>query len=445
MREVDSPACNVLILGSGGREHAIAMRLLACERVGRMYALPGNPGMQQGGVECLAGAANDFARVRAAILEHGVHLLVIGPEGPLVEGLADRVRADAELQHVLVVGPGQAGAQLEGSKSFAKAFMMRHAIPTARYAAFHAGQSSEAKAFLRQLPAPYVLKADGLAAGKGVLIVPTLPEAEEALDTLFAGQFGAASECVVIEEFLHGIELSVFALCDGHDYVLLPAAKDYKQAYDGNRGPNTGGMGSVSPVPFADAEFMRRVEERIVAPTVCGLAAEGVDYRGFIFFGLMRSPEGDPYVIEYNARLGDPETQVVLPRVEGDFLAVLCAAAAGKLATSGVGRISISPRSFVSVSLVSQGYPGAYGKGMPIRLPDPEHWPSQTHLIHAGTRVDGSGVLRTDGGRVFSCVGQGENLSQARAAAYALAEGVEFEGKQHRSDIGMDIIGKERQ
>ncbi len=424
---------NVLLLGGGGREHALARRISECQGLGRLVAMPGNPGMAEHGVRLEAGDPMDFPRVSAVVL--------VGPEAPLVAGLREWLYQQPGMDRVRFFGPGADGAQLEGSKAFAKGFMARHGIPTARYAVFTQGQESQAIDFLGSLRPPFVLKADGLAAGKGVLILQDLDSAKEAVGRMLNGQFGEASARIVIEEFLEGDELSLFAVVDGSHYLLLPEARDYKRALTGNQGPNTGGMGSVSPVPYCTAEFRKRVERLVVRPTVEGLQKEGIDYRGFIFFGLMRTRNGDPYVIEYNARLGDPETQVVLPRVGGNLLALLWGAAGGALPTEKADIAPESAETYVSVSVVSGGYPGAYAKHIPITVKplEAELKGKGAHIIHAGTGVGSEGQLETTGGRVFSCCGCGKDLQEAVTNAYCVAAHVHFKDQYSREDIGWDL------
>ncbi len=423
---------NVLLLGSGGREHALAWKIAQSEQLGEFYALPGNPGIAQH-AQLVGGSVKDFELVKSTVIEKKIDLVVVGPEDPLVGGLKDFLLADERLAgKLLFVGPGRDGAVLEGSKDFAKEFMMRHGVPTAAYQTFNGEQKEAAKAFLGGLKAPYVLKADGLAAGKGVLICETLEEAYSALDEILGGKFGSAGDKVVIEEFLSGIEVSFFALTDGKDYILLPEAKDYKRIMDGDQGLNTGGMGAVSPVPFADAEFVKKVEERIIRPTVDGLVKDGIDYRGFIFFGLMNCG-GDPYVIEYNARMGDPETEVVMMRIQSDFLGHLVAAAEGRVAAE---KVAIAPQTAQTVIMVSGGYPGDYPKGYPITIPaDLEG----LTVFNAGTAIK-DGQLVTAGGRVLAVSALGACVHCTRAAIYGSIDRIQFDGAFYRKDIGEDII-----
>lgn len=423
---------NILLLGSGGREHALAWRIAQSPRVTKLFIAPGNPGMRSLGT-CLDVKANDFAAIAEVIRTEAIDLLVVGPEDPLVLGLVDYLRATEDLAQLPVVGPDASGARLEGSKDFSKAFMSRYGIPTAAYRSFRREQLGEAIAFLHTLRAPYVLKADGLAAGKGVIIASTLEEAEHELREMLDGRFGAASACVVIEEYLDGIECSVFVASDGREYRVLPVAKDYKRIGEGDTGPNTGGMGSVSPVAFADEAFMQRVEERIVRPTMQGLIDEGIDYRGFIFIGLM-NVDGSPYVIEYNCRMGDPETESVMLRLSSDFVDLLYRMALGQL---GDYRLTMDPRAAATVVLVSEGYPGDYERGHEITLP--ETLLTDSIIFHAGTRLEGDRLV-TNGGRVLTASCYGEDISQALARCYALAEQIGYTGKTLRRDIGQDLL-----
>lgn len=423
---------NVLVLGSGGREHAIAWKIAQSPLLGKLYVAPGNPGTAEVATN-LSCSLHDFSAIKKAVLDHQIHLVVVGPEVPLVEGLADFFYSDPNLASVKFLGPDKYAAQLEGSKDFAKRFMARHGIPTAAYATFQAHELEEGKAFLESLHAPYVLKADGLAAGKGVLILPTLEAAKEGLKTLLDGQFGAASAQVVIEEFLSGIELSVFALTDGRSYILLPEAKDYKRIGEGDTGLNTGGMGAVSPVPFADAGFMEKVVERVVKPTISGLAQEGMRYTGFVFFGLI-NVKGEPYVIEYNCRMGDPETEVVMPRIAGDILPLLEAAASGALAGKS---IEFDQRAAATVMMVAGGYPEEYAKGDAITGCDDI---TGSVLFHAGTK-ESDGELVTNGGRVMAVTSYGEDIHAALRMSYENAAKIDWRGKYYRRDLGQDLKG----
>jgi phosphoribosylamine--glycine ligase len=424
---------NVLILGSGGREHAIAWKISQSSSLNRLFVAPGNAGTAE-----IAENVNldnsDFDAVKAFVLKNEIHLIVIGPEQPLVDGITDYFRSNEELAHVQVLGPDSSAAMLEGSKDFAKDFMKRHGIPTAAYQSFGKTDVEQGRQFLDTLQPPYVLKADGLAAGKGVLILDDIDEAKQQLqEMLLNAKFGKASDKVVIEEFLDGIECSVFAITDGKDYLMLPVAKDYKRIGEGDTGLNTGGMGCVSPVDFADDSFMQKVEQRIVKPTINGLNKEDFDYRGFLFFGLM-NVGGDPYVIEYNVRMGDPETQVVLPRVQGDFLQVCYGAASAELAKHD---ISISKKHMLAVIAASGGYPESYEKGKQISGLQNI---SDALVFHAGTKVSENKTL-SNGGRVLAVVAEAENLGGAREKAYQEISKLHFDKIYFRKDIGNDLLG----
>ena len=425
---------NILLLGSGGREHALAWRMARSPHLSQLFIAPGNPGMSLYGTCLPRIGVTDFAAIADLIRREQIKLLVVGPEVPLVEGIADYLREEAGLKDLLIVGPDARGAQLEGSKDFSKAFMQRYGIPTAGYKTFGRQSYDEAVDYLKTLRPPYVLKADGLAAGKGVIISEDLEEAQRELRELLTGRFGEASTRVVIEEYLHGIECSVFIATDGHAWRILPVAKDYKRIGEGDTGPNTGGMGSVSPVIFADETFMKKVEERVVRPTIEGLRSEGIDYRGFIFAGLM-NVGGDPYVIEYNCRMGDPETESVMLRIDSDFVELLERMASGEL---GDYQLEESTKYSATVVLVSEGYPGTYAKGKPISYP---HEPTfDSALFHAGTARDTSGHLMTSGGRVLTASCLGSTLEEALERCYKLADQVHFEGKALRRDIGQDLL-----
>lgn len=425
---------NILLLGSGGREHALAWRIARSPRLSQLFIAPGNPGISLYGTCMPRIGVTDFAAIAALIRREHIELLVVGPEVPLVEGIVDYLHGEAGLTDLLIVGPDAKGAQLEGSKDFSKAFMQRYGIPTAAYRTFDKSTLSEAIDYLKTLQPPYVLKADGLAAGKGVIISESLEEAERELRGLLSGRFGSASTRVVIEEYLHGIECSVFIATDGSDWRVLPVAKDYKRIGEGDTGLNTGGMGSVSPVVFADEAFMQRVEERVIRPTIEGLRAEGIDYRGFIFAGLM-NVGGDPYVIEYNCRMGDPETESVMLRIDSDFVDLLERMARGHL---GDYHLEESSQYAATVVLVSEGYPESYAKGIPISYP---HAPTfDSLLFHAGTARDDSGHLVTSGGRVLTASCLGSTLEEALERCYKLADRVQYTGKTLRRDIGQDLL-----
>ncbi|MEE4177194.1 MAG: phosphoribosylamine--glycine ligase [Bacteroides sp.] len=424
----------ILILGSGGREHALAWKIAQSPRCSRLFIAPGNAGTSLVG-ENIELAINDFEAVGQFVQKHGIDMVVVGPEEPLVRGIADYFADNPDLNHVLMVGPRKAGAALEGSKAFAKEFMVRHGIPTARYRSFTKETLDEGKAFLETFAAPYVLKADGLAAGKGVIICETLAEATQTLEEMLLEEpFGEASATVVVEEFLQGIELSVFALTDGHNYRLLPSAKDYKRVGEKDSGPNTGGMGAVSPVPFAGKDFMDKVEKRIVIPTIEGLKKENIPYCGFLFFGLM-NVEGDPYVIEYNARLGDPETEAILPRILSDLVSLFEAAAKGTLHTQTV---EIMPDYAATVVLVSGGYPGPYEKGFMVTGLENVH---DSLLFYAGLKGEGQQPL-TSGGRVIAITSLATELPEALKISYHNASLVDYMGKYYRRDIGKDLLAK---
>lgn len=421
---------NILILGSGGREHAITWKLSQSSRQLKLFAAPGNPGTALHATN-LAVDPLDFQAVRAAVIANSIDMIVVGPEVPLAGGITDFIEDDPELSAVSVIGPRRRGAMLEGSKDFAKAFMKRHGIPTAPYETFTAGDIDAAARFMRTLEPPYVLKADGLAAGKGVLIINDFAEALEEMKAMLGGRFGEAGNRVVIEQYLNGIEMSAFIITDGRSYKILPEAKDYKRIGEGDTGKNTGGMGAVSPVPFASPDFLMRVEERIIRPTVEGLKEEGIDYRGFIFFGLM-NVGGDPYVIEYNARLGDPESEVILPRISSDLFELLEGVAKRDLA----GRVLVTDSdTAVTVMLVSGGYPDGFSKGFPITGTD---MVTESTLFHAGTKV-AEGRLVTAGGRVLAVTSRGATMLEALGKSYRSVSTIRFEGMNYRRDIGFDL------
>jgi phosphoribosylamine--glycine ligase len=424
---------NVLVLGSGGREHAFAWKIAQSRKLENLYIAPGNAGTAHCGTNVDI-SATDFEAVKNLVWEKGIDLVLVGPEDPLVKGIHDYFLADEVLRDVPVIGPRKDGAQLEGSKDFSKQFMMKYGVPTARYASFDASNLQEGYTFLESLKPPYVLKADGLAAGKGVLILDDLSEAKAELKAMISdAKFGAASAKVVIEEFLHGIELSVFVLTDGKSYKLLPAAKDYKRIGEGDTGLNTGGMGAVSPVPFADEIFLKKVEERVVKPTINGLIKEGIDYRGFIFVGLMNC-NGDPYVIEYNCRMGDPETEVVIPRIQSDLLELLEAVGKQEL---GKTNFELDPRTATTVMMVAGGYPEEYEKGHEVSGLDKVEG---SIVFHAGTKQQNEKVL-TNGGRLMAVTSYGNSIEEAVAKSFANAEKINYKDRYYRRDIGKDLTG----
>jgi phosphoribosylamine--glycine ligase len=421
---------NILIIGSGGREHAFGWKLKQSKRVENLFFAPGNAGTAQVGTN-LSANVSDFQKLKEATLQNKIDLVLIGPEVPLVDGLHDSFADDQELKSVMVVGPKKEGAQLEGSKDFAKEFMMRNNIPTAKYLTVTSQNLNEGFAFLETLKAPYVLKADGLAAGKGVLIIESLEETKKSLEEMLAGQFGDASSKVVIEEFLSGIEVSVFVITDGKSYKILPEAKDYKRIGEGDSGLNTGGMGAISPVSFADSVFMNKVEKQIIQPTISGLQKENIEYNGFIFFGLI-SVNKNPFVIEYNVRMGDPETEAVMLRIKSDFVDLLEGAATGTLENKTV---EIDERSAASVMLVAGGYPGKYENGKVITGVENV---KNSIIFHAGTKTENNNII-TASGRVIAISSYGTDMKNALHTSYENAKIIQFDKKYYRKDLGFDL------
>ena len=422
---------NILILGSGGREHTFAYKISESIRCNKLFVAPGNAGTSEIATN-ISIAVTDFKAIKESVIKHQITMVIVGPEDPLVKGIVDFFRSDSELKDVLLIGPSMAGALLEGSKERAKEFMINHQIPTAAYQSFTKKSVSEGKLFLETLSPPYVLKADGLAAGKGVLIINNISEAQQELENMLThAKFGAASSTVVIEEFLAGIELSVFVLTDGKNYKILPTAKDYKRIGEGDMGLNTGGMGAISPIPFVDEKFMKKIEDRIVIPTVKGLQAEKIDYKGFIFIGLIKV-NNDPYVIEYNVRMGDPETEVVLPRIKTDLITLLEATANQNLDKI---KLEIDTKTAATVMLVSGGYPEAYEKGKVISGLDTI---SDSIVFHAGTLNNEDRIL-TNGGRVLAITSMGINYKEALEKSYNNIEKLHFDEMNFRSDIGFDL------
>jgi len=424
---------NIFLLGSGGREHAFAWKIVQSHKCSQLYVAPGNAGTASI-AKNIKLSITDFDGIKTFILDHSIDLVVIGPEEPLVKGIVDFLLNQKETSKIPVVGPSQLGATLEGSKDFSKRFMQRNNVPTAAYETFTANEIEAGLAYLETQNLPIVLKADGLAAGKGVLICQTLKEAKDSFkEMLLEHKFGEASAKVVVEEFLHGIELSVFVATDGKSYKILPEAKDYKRIGEGDTGLNTGGMGAVSPVFFADEDFMKKVEELVVKPTVNGLAKESIPYKGFLFIGLMNN-NGEPYVIEYNVRMGDPETEAVLPRITSDFVDLLIGIGTGTLENY---KIEISPEFATTVVMVSGGYPESYQKGFSISLPTKKE---NTIVFHAGTSINEEGELINQGGRVIAVTGMGNSLKSALKNAFSTVENIHWEKSYYRKDIGQDIL-----
>jgi phosphoribosylamine--glycine ligase len=424
---------NILVIGSGGREHTLAWKLKQSNKCKNLYIAPGNAGTADLGQNVNIGVG-DFEALKELILDKDISMVIVGPEAPLVDGIREFILADDRLANLKIVGPGKEGAKLEGSKDYAKQFMVKHGIPTAVSKTFTKETLDEAKAYLKTRRMPIVLKADGLAAGKGVIICQNLKEANSIIDKMLAkSMFGEASKRVVIEEFLSGIELSVFVLTDGNTYKILPEAKDYKPIGENNTGPNTGGMGSISPVNFAQGDFLKKVEERVIIPTINGLKEDQIDYKGFVFIGLM-NVEGNPYVIEYNVRMGDPETQVVMPRIKSDLVELMEATADGRLADAS---LEINDKTASTVVMVAGGYPAEYDKGEPIN--GLEKSTENSIIFHAGTKQDGDQVV-TNGGRVLAVTGIGENMKEALDSSYDLVSKIHWNNVYFRKDIGYDLM-----
>jgi len=421
---------NLLILGSGGREHALTWKLAQSKKIDRIFIAPGNAGTSGSGTNLSVDPGN-FAEVKNAVLKNNINIVIVGPEAPLVDGIHDFFLSDPDLKNIPVIGPDKSAARLEGSKDFAKEFLTKHNIPTANYKSFDKSTLNEVSGFLKTLSSPYVIKADGLAAGKGVLIIGNASEAEREVESILNGKFGKAGSRVVIEQFMKGIELSVFVITDGKSFKLLPEAKDYKRVGEGDTGLNTGGMGAVSPVPFAGPAFMDKVISRIIDPTMRGLSKDGIVYKGFLFFGLI-NVNGDPFVIEYNARLGDPESEVIIPRIKSDLFDLIEGVALGDLEKR---KIEIDDRFVTTVMAVSGGYPGDYSKGKPIQGLDEIR---ESVVFHAGTQNKGEDIV-TAGGRVLAVTSWGRSIKEALATSYQNLSGIKFDGIYYRSDIGFDL------